>query len=102
MFALLAFGICWSIRGISGLLGIRPMRDDYKGKSWTESYIHHLGISDLMIGCPWLVLYIWAYYNRIEPFTVMFITVAISIPSIVYTFACDRKYKAMSLKEGQI
>ena len=101
MATMLILAIGWGIRGILSLLGIRFIPDNYKEKSWTKNYIYHLGISDLMIACPWLILYIATRYNDIDKFMVMFIMLAVSIPGIVYTFVYDRKYKAM-LKSNQI
>ena len=62
---------------------------------WTKAYVRLLGVSWLMLGVPWLV------FNRIAVHTaanigtglLCIILLALAMPSIVFTFFIDKKYR---------
>ena len=93
-------GMFWSIYGILGLFGVQIIPSKYKGKSWTKSYIRCCGVSWILLGFPWLACYLITRSMNINYFIVLIIYITISIPSIIYTIAYDRKYKTM-LKNNQ-
>ena len=96
----LFLGIFWSIYGVLGLFGFQVIPSKYKGKSWTKSYIRCRGVSWMLLGFPWLACYIVIHNMNIKYFIVVIIYTIVSIPSIIYTIAYDRKYKPL-LKNSQ-
>lgn len=87
--------IFWVIYGIAGILGFQIIRSEYKGHRWTKTYIRLLGVSWLMLGVPWLL------FDRIAVDTaanigteaLCLILLALAMPSIVFTFFIDKKYR---------
>ena len=85
----------WVIYGIAGILGFQVIRSEYKGHDWTKAYVRLLGASWLMLGVPWLL------YDRIAERTatnigagiLCIILLALAMPSIVFTFFIDKKYR---------
>lgn len=66
MGVILALGILWTLRGIAGILGFQVINEKYKNHDWTASYIRYRGKSWLMIGIPWLILYLLTYGRDIN------------------------------------
>ena len=54
----------------------------------------------MLLGFPWLAFYLVVRNMKIDYFIEVIILITISIPSLVYTVAYDRKYKTM-LKNDQ-
>ena len=85
----------WVIYGIAGILGFQIIRSEYRGHRWTKTYVRLLGVSWLMLGVPWLL------FDRIAAYTAAnigtevfcFILLVLAIPSIVFTFFIDKKYR---------
>ena len=96
----LFMGTFWSIYGILGLRGFQIIPLKYKGKSWTKSYIRCCGVSWMLLGFSWLVCYVIIHNMNIKYFIVIIIYTIVSIPSLIYTIAYDRKYKIL-LKNNQ-
>ena len=99
MMVMLFLGVFYLIYGILGLFGVQIIPSEYKGKNWTKSYIRCRGVSWMLLGVPWLVFYLTAHDMNIDIIMVI-ILVIISIPSIVFSFFYERKYKTM-LKNNQ-
>ena len=98
MEVILGLGIFWTLYGIAGILGFQVINKKYRNHDWTKSYIHYRGISWLMIGIPWLILYLLAYGKDINRLVVCLLILLCGVPSIAYTIINDRKYEHM-LKE---
>lgn len=96
----LIMGIFWCVYGILGLFGVQIIAYEYKGKSWTKKYIHCRGISWLLLGIPWIIVYIVDHYMNIDNHIWALLLAIASIPSIIYTVVYERKYKNM-LKNDQ-
>ena len=85
----------WVIYGIAGILGFQIIRSEYRGHDWTKTYVRLLGVSWLLLGVPWLL------FDRIAAYTAAnigtevfcFILLVLAIPSIVFTFFIDKKYR---------
>lgn len=92
-------GLFWTLYGIAGLLGFQIINGAYRHHSWTASYIRRRGISWLMIGIPWLVLYFLAHGREISRLAICLLILLCGLPSIAYTIAIDRKYGDMR-KDG--
>ena len=88
------------IYGILGLFGIQIISDEYKGKTWTKSYIRCRGGMWLGLGVPWLTFYLIAHDMGLKNYVAAAIMLVISIPSFIFSFFFEKKYKAM-LKNGQ-
>lgn len=95
MKTILALGIFWIGYGIAGLFGLQVIPEKYKGKDWTKSYIRYRGISWIMIGIPWLILYMIIRDRNLGTFIMSFLLIVCAIPSLVCSIADERKYKAM-------
>lgn len=101
MTVLLWLGIFWTLYGIAGILGVQCVPSKYKNKVWTKQYIRSCGISWLMIGIPWLLLYaVASRYYITWPITAIFI-VLFSIPSIIFSARIEKKYKAKLAEEKE-
>lgn len=64
MIVLLSLGIFWTLYGVAGFLGFQRISERYKRKSWTKEYIQSCGIRWLMIGIPWIVLYLLCFFMK--------------------------------------
>ena len=98
MGVILVLGIFWTLQGVAGVLGVQVINEKFRNHDWTPSYVRYRGISWLMIGIPWLILYLLAYNKDINKLAMCFLILLCGVPSIVYTIINDRKYKQM-LKE---
>ena len=92
----------WVIYGIAGILGFQVIRSEYKGHRWTKTYVRLLGVSWLLLGVSWLLLGVpWLLFDRIAVYTatnigtclLCIILLALAMPSIVFTFFIDKKYR---------
>lgn len=103
MQVMMFMSIFWILYGIAGVLGFQNIPTKYKGYSWTRNYIRCQGISWLMLGLPWLVLYLLitcCFANRhISAGVVILIAIVLEIPAIIYTIIWEKKYKAILAKE---
>jgi len=78
----------WVIYGIAGILGFQVIRSEYRGHDWTKTYVRLLGAS-------------WLMFDRIAVHTaanigtglLCIILLALAMPSIVFTFFIDKKYR---------
>ena len=103
MKVLLFMSVFWTLYGIAGLFGFQNIPKKFKGYSWTKEYIHHQGISWLMLGVPLLVLY-WVVNHFIPEKDInaellVIVMLVLASPSVWYTFVWEKKYEKM-LKDG--
>lgn len=93
----LFLGVFWTMYGIAGLFGYQRIPRRCKNQSWTKEYIRSSGVSWLMLGIPWMLLYgaslIWDISSHWGIVTGL--ALALSVPSIVYSIRMERKYKVM-------
>ena len=91
----LYLGAFWTLYGIAGLCGYQRIPERCRNQSWTKQYIRSSGISWLMLGIPWMLLYaagrIWVPHWGV----VIGLVLGFSLPSIVFSFYMQRKYKVM-------
>ncbi len=96
METILCFSIVWIVFGIIGLLGfsfVVPKR--FKGQKWEKTYIRKKGVCELMLGVPWLLIYIIFHDNRLEFMHEQLVVLICALPSIVCSITIDKKYKAL-------
>ncbi len=98
MITILALGIVWTVYGLLGLLEFQVIPDKFKGKEWTKSYIRSQGVSWLLLGIPWLIIYAVTHDMNLKTSTMAIILVVAALPTLVYGIINDRKYKKL-LKE---
>ena len=93
MNVLLALGGVYTAYGLLGLAGWQRLPAPYRGHRWTGRYTRRLGVSWLMLGLPWLA--VWALLRTAPPAWPMVcaVIVGVSLPSLVYTWALDRRYR---------
>ena len=93
MDVLLILGAFWTVYGLLGLAGWQHLPARYRGHRWTARYTRQLGLSWLMLGLPWLA--VWALLRTAPPAwpVVCAVIVGVSLPSLVYTWALDRRYR---------
>lgn len=94
-------GICWTIYGILGLIGIQHIPQKYKGKTWTKDYARSHGLSWLMIGIPWIVLYCILNGKDVPKLNVEVLLVLCGLPSVVYSIFYSRKYSTKLKEESE-
>ncbi len=90
---ILILGIFWTIYGITGLFGFCKIPQNFKNKPWTKQYTRYLGISWIMAGIPWIILYFVFEKWDIGIATQALLMIVCSAPSIIYNFLLDRNYK---------
>ena len=98
---ILFMGIFWTRYGLLGLFGIQVIPSKFKGKSWTKKYIRSCGLSWMILGIPWLALYLIIRNMDINYYIEAAILIATAIPSIIYSAVCNKKYKAMLKNEKE-
>lgn len=93
----LLLGFFWIVYGIAGLFGYQRIPERCKNQSWTEQYIRSSGITWLMLGIPWVLLYAadWIWDFRAHWGIFLGLVVVLSLPSIGYSVWIERKYKTM-------
>lgn len=94
-------GVCWTIYGIAGLMGIQHIPPKYKGKPWTKDYARSQGLSWLMIGIPWIALYCILNGKEIPKLNAEVLLVLCGLPSVVYSNFYSRKYSAKLKEENE-
>lgn len=101
----LIMSIFWIGYGILGLFGIQNIPSKYKGHSWTKEYIRKQGITWLLVGAPWLAFYLVCKFVipevNISLGIELLVLVALSLPTIIFTFIWERKYKALLAAETE-
>ncbi len=94
----LFLGFFWTMYGIAGLFGYQRIPERCKNQSWTKQYIRSSGISWMMLGIPWVLLYganlIWDFIPA-HWVAVTGLALVLSVPSIVYSLRMEAKYKLM-------
>lgn len=92
---ILIMSVFWVIYGIAGILGFQVIRSEYRGHDWTKTYVRLLGASWLMLGVPWLLFDRIAVHTAANIGTglLCIILLALAMPSIVFTFFIDKKYR---------
>lgn len=88
MNVILIMSAFWVIYGIAGILGFQIIRSEYRGHRWTKTYVRLLGV-------PWLLFDRIAVYTAANIGTglLCIILLALAMPSIVFTFFIDKKYR---------
>lgn len=99
MTVLLSLGIFYTIYGIFGIFGKGFVKDKYKGYEWTKDYIKKQGISYLLIGIPWLILYF--AFTQYRPGLVweVLLIILLSVPAVVYSIFYEVKYFRLLKKQ---
>lgn len=97
---ILGFGIVCTLYGIAGILGFQVINERYKNHDWTAKYIRYRGISRLMLGIPWLILYLLIYNKDINRLVMCLLILLCGVPSFVYILINEQKYHNI-LKEEQ-
>lgn len=92
-YPLLFMGLVWLIYGVAGLLGFQNIPATHKRHSWTKRYKRALGLSWLLLSMPWLILWGIGQHQPIRH--VVLLVFLCSLPSLIYTFLIDRKYKSL-------
>ena len=94
MDVILMLSTFWVIYGIAGVLGFQVIRSEYRGHDWTKAYVRLLGVSWLL-GVPWLLFdrMVVDTAANIGTGLLCIILLALAMPSIVFTFFIDKKYR---------
>ena len=95
-YPLLFMGLVWLIYGAAGLLGFQNIPKTHQGHSWTKCYKRALGLSWLLLSIPCLILWGVGQYQYVRH--IVLLVFLCFLPSLIYTFLIDRKYKSL-LKE---
>ena len=93
MGVILGLGIFYTIYGCLGLMGVQNIPDEYKDKPWTKDYKKMRGISWLLLGIPFLILYIVDHFYQLSFATFILALLIASVPSLYYTNKNEKIYK---------
>ena len=93
----LLLSVVWIVYGIIGILGLQKVPPEYQGHSWTKKYSREQGLSFLTLGVPWLIFdrVLTILSMDMTPILRLVILAVLAVPSILYTSAIDKKYKAL-------
>ncbi len=99
MEVLFATSIFYIGYGIFGLFGKMNIPEKYKGHEWTKSYMKEIGIGDILLGIPWLIL-CFASEQYDPGFGMTFLLIILlALPSFIYIIFTERKYSKLIKKE---
>ncbi len=99
MYVLFAMSIFYIGYGILGLFGKMNIPEKFKGYDWTKDYIRNCGISYILLGIPWLVLY-FAFEQYDPGYGMMFLLIILlALPSFGYTIYNEKKYSKLIKKD---
>ena len=101
MDVLLIMSIFYCVYGVLGLFGLQVIPDKYTGKNWTKKYIRYRGTVWVLIGVPWLVLYIIYRSFGIDRHITGLFMLVLAIPAIVYEIVNGRKFKKLLKSEKE-
>ena len=95
MQVIMSMSIFWILYGIAGVLGFQNIPHKYKLHSWTKHYIRCQGISWLMLGIPWLILYLLMTVcfadTHIRISVIILMLLVLAIPAVIYSIRLERK-----------
>lgn len=85
--------------GIFGLFGKMNIPEKFKGHEWTKNYMKELGIGDILLGIPWLILYF--AFKQYDPgyLTIFLLIILLALPSLIYIISIERKYNKLLKKD---
>ena len=96
LFAISVFYICY---GIFGFFGKMNISEKYKGHEWTKDYIRGLAVSYILLGIPYLILYLaFRQYDPSYLKMILFIILA-GLPALIFIIFHERKYNKLLKKE---
>ena len=93
MTTILILGLFWVLYGCLGLLGIQVIPDKHRGTEHEQAYKRFRGLSWLLLGVPWLL--VWAVMRNVDgPPTgqMAMILLVCAMPSLVFSVVGERKY----------
>ena len=94
LISLLILSAFWCVYGILGLFGVQRIPNRYRGTELEAEYKRFQGIGWLLLGIPWLVLWLFAHNVEIENLMLFMLMLAgLALPSLIYDFVGDRIYR---------
>lgn len=93
MNALLFMSVFWICYGILGILGIQNIPKDYKLTEYAKEYKKFSGIGWLLLGIPYFIIWIVAHNIDISQYIKIPIFVACTVPSLVYSYIGEKKFR---------
>ncbi len=95
MTIILCTSLFYIVYGICGLFGKINIAKKYKGHEWTKNYMKELGVSDILLGIPWLILYF--AFEQYDPgfITTLLLIIILALPAFFLTIHIERKYNKM-------
>lgn len=99
-YTLLVFGIAYIIEGIFGLFGYQLIvPSKYDGFAWTKKYIQGNGVSRILLGVPWLILFFTSVEEQFNIETLVSILIIASLPSLAFDIWHSIKFKKILKRE---
>lgn len=96
---ILAMAVFWTGYGVAGLFGFQVIPGRYRGKVWTQKFVRFRGLSWIMLGTPWLALYVIIRGRNMDGRITVFLFAMCSLPSLIYTAVNERKYRLLLKNE---
>lgn len=85
--------------GILGLFGKMNIPEKFRNQEWTKDYSKEAGISYILIGVPWLILY-FAFKQYDPGFAItFFLIILLALPSFFLVIHTERKYNKLIKKD---
>ena len=95
LFVMSIFDICY---GIFGLFGKMNIPEKFKGYEWTKDYIRGLAVSYILLGIPYLILYLaFRQYDPGYLKMILFIILS-SLPALIFIIFHEIKYNKLLKK----
>ena len=93
-------GIAYCVYGLLYLLGIPHVAPKYRNRTWTRRYQRSCGIGWLMIGIPWLALYVLSVNCQVAHPLLATLIVVLALPSIFYGFLSEKRFRKIADNEN--
>lgn len=100
---MLILSIVYIITGIFGLCGKQfIVPDKYDGFPWTKKYLQGNGLSWILLGVPWFILFLIPIKDRFDMITVMIILIFAALPSLAFSIYHTIKFKKILKRDIEI
>ena len=94
-------GVAYCIYGLLYLLGLPHVAPRYRNRTWTRKYQRTCGIGWLMIGIPWLGLYVFSMTCQMATPLLATLIVVLALPSILYGFLSEKRFRKIAAGEDE-
>lgn len=90
LFTMSVFWICY---GIFGIFGVQNIPKKFKDTEYAKSYKRFSGTGWLLLGLSYCIVWAVTHNKAISPHIVVYILAVCAVPSLVYTYIGEKKFR---------